>query len=211
MPAISPGRWNASPQPQEESPWRKCRRPPAAPATTKHPATENREALDEAIREYVRVHQHRHGQGKTAESLGVSRHTLWRYLEHGHAGRAVPAAVLNKVGQNVRDIEAATLEIIIDLEGLRPDPALRPLRRSLEDALLLLCAAPLATVDELARFGRVPRPPCANGWTGSPNAAWRTRCPTTWASWGPARSAATFPRIRASPPPAPPPRAAGTC
>ena len=130
--------------------------PPATPATIKHAEKENREALDDAIREYVRVHQRRHGQGKTAGSLGVSRHTLWRYLEKGHAGRAVPAAVLDSVGQSTQDIKAATLEIIIDLEGLRPDPALRPLRRNLEDALLLLCAAPLATVDELARFGRIP-------------------------------------------------------
>ena len=129
---------------------------PATSAAAKHPATESLEALDDAIREYVRVHQRRQGQKRTAESLGVSRHTLWRYLEHGHAGRAVPAAVLDSVGRSVRDIEAATLEIIIDLEGLRPDPALRSLRRNLEDALLLLCAAPLATVDELARFGRVP-------------------------------------------------------
>ena len=104
----------------------------------------------------MRVHQRLHGQKKTAESLDVSRHTLWRYLEKGHGGRAVPAAVLDSVGKSTQDIEAATLEIIIDLEGLRPDPALRPLRRNLEDALLLLCTAPLATVDELARFGRVP-------------------------------------------------------
>ena len=129
---------------------------PATPATIKHAEKENREALDDAIREYVRVHQRRHGQKATAESLGVSRHTLWRYVEQGHKGRALPASVLDSFGGSVKDIEAATLEIIIDLEELRPDPALRPLRRSLEDALLLLCAAPLATVDELARFGRVP-------------------------------------------------------
>ncbi len=129
---------------------------PATPAPTQHAAGENWEALHDAIRDYVDAHQRRHGQKRTAESLGVSRHTLWRYLEKGHAGRAVPAAVLNSVGKSVKDIETATLEIIIDLEGLRPDPALRTLRRSLEDALLLLCAAPLATVDELARFGRVP-------------------------------------------------------
>ena len=129
---------------------------PATPATNNSPAKENREALDNAIGNYVRAHQRRHGQAKTAEALGVSRHTLWRFLERGHSGRAVSAAVLNSVGGSVRDIEAATLEIIIDLEGLRPDPALRPLRQGPEDALLLLCATPLATVDELARFGRVP-------------------------------------------------------
>ena len=112
--------------------------------------------LDGTIRYYVRAHQRLHGQKQTAERLGVSRHTLWRYLERGHTGRAVPAAVLNKIGRSKTAIEAATLELIIDLEGLRPDPALHPLRRALEDALLLLCATPLATVEELARFGRVP-------------------------------------------------------
>ena len=129
---------------------------PATPAPINGTKQEGRDAIDNAIRHYVRAHQRRHGQKRTAEALGVSRHTLWRYLEKSHAGRAVPAAVLDKVGQSVREIEAATLELVIDLEGLRPDPALRPLRRKLEDALLLLCAAPLATMEELARFGRVP-------------------------------------------------------
>ena len=40
--------------------------------------------------------------------------------------------------------------------ALRPDPALRHLRQGLEEALLLLCAAPLSTVEELSRFGRLP-------------------------------------------------------
>ena len=112
--------------------------------------------LQRAVRGYVRAYERRHGRRKTAENLGVSRHTLWRFLERGHVGRSVPAAVLNAVGGNRAALEAATLEIIIDLEGLRPDPALRPLREGLEEALLLLCATPLATVDELSRFGRVP-------------------------------------------------------
>ena len=129
---------------------------PATPAPTNDANQESPSVLNGAIRHYVRAHQRRHGQKRTAEALGVSRHTLWRYLEKSHDGRAVPAAVLNKVGQSIKEINAAALELIIDLEGLRPDPALRPLRRNLEDALLLLCAAPLATVSELARFGRVP-------------------------------------------------------
>ena len=112
--------------------------------------------LERAIRDYVRAYVRRHGRRKTAGDLGVSRHTLWRFLERGHVGRAVPSAVLNAVGGNTAALEAATLEIIIDLEGLRPDPALRPLPKGLEEALLLLCATPLATVDELTRFGRVP-------------------------------------------------------
>ena len=112
--------------------------------------------LERAVRDYVRAHVRLHGQRKTAEALGVSRHTLWRFLERGHTGRTVPSAVVSSVGGSVRAIEEARLEIIIDLEGLRPDPALRHLRQGLEEALLLLCATPLATVEELSRFGRVP-------------------------------------------------------
>ena len=112
--------------------------------------------LERAVRDYVRAYAWLHGRRKTAEVLGVSRHTLWRFLKRRHMGRAVPDAVLSSVGGSVRAIEAATVEIIIDLEHLRPDPALRPLRQSLEEALLLLCAAPLTTVDELSRLGRVP-------------------------------------------------------
>ena len=112
--------------------------------------------LERAVRDYVRAHAQLHGQRKTAEDFGVSRHTLWRFLERGQMGRAVPSAVLSKVGGSARAIEAATFEIIIDLEGLRPDPALRSLRQGLEKALLLLCATPLVTVDELSRFKRIP-------------------------------------------------------
>ena len=99
--------------------------------------------LRRAVLGYVRAYASLHGRRKAAEDLGVSRHTLWRFLERGHMGRAVPSAVLSSVGGSVRAIEAATFEIIVDLEGLRPDPALRSLRQGLEEALLLLCAAPL--------------------------------------------------------------------
>ena len=102
--------------------------------------------LKRAVRDYVRAYGRLHGRRKTAEYLGVSRHTLWRFLERGHMGRAVPSAVLSSVGGSVGAIEAATLDIIIDLEGLRPDPALRHLRQGLEEALSLLYATPLATV-----------------------------------------------------------------
>ena len=112
--------------------------------------------LRRAVRGYVRAYASLHGRRKAAEDLGVSRHTLWRFLERGQAGRAVPSAVVNKVGNSVRAIDAATFEIIVDLEGLRPDPALRSLRQGLEEALLLLCASPLATVEDLSRFGRIP-------------------------------------------------------
>ena len=112
--------------------------------------------LERAVRDYVRAYASLHGRRMAAKDLGVSRHTLWRFLERGHMGRAVPDAILSSVGGNTAALEAATLEIIIDLRGWRPDPALHPLRESLEEALLSLCATPLATVDELSRLGRVP-------------------------------------------------------
>ena len=112
--------------------------------------------FERAVREYVCAYSALHGRRKAAEHLGVSRHTLWRFLERGHMGHVVPSAVLNNVGESARAIGEATFELIIDLEGLRPDPALRSLRQGFEQALLLLCATPLATVEDLARFGRIP-------------------------------------------------------
>ena len=129
----------------------------AEPRTrTLNGATEAGPDLRRAVRGYVRAYASLHGRRKTAEVLGVSRHTLWRFLERGHVGRAVPSAVISSVGGSVEAIKAATFEIIIDLEGLRPDPALRHLRQGLEEALLLLCATPLTTVEELSHFGRIP-------------------------------------------------------
>ena len=107
--------------------------------------------LERAVRDYVRAYAQLRGRRKAAEHLGVSCHTLWRFLKRGQVGRAVPSAVLPSVGGSVEALKAATLETIIDLEGLRPDPA-----RGLEEAPLLLCATPLSTVDELSRFGRTP-------------------------------------------------------
>ena len=80
---------------------------------TKQPATlamikninPDQAGLHHAVRDYVEAHQRKHRQKRTAETLGVSRHTLWRYLERGHAGRAGRAAVLNSVGRSVQDIE----------------------------------------------------------------------------------------------------------
>ena len=109
-----------------------------------------------AVQGYVFAYAWLHGRRKAAEHLGVSRHTLWRFLERGHLGHAVPSAVLRSVGESVREIEAATLEIIIDLDGLQLGPILGPLPQGLKEALLPLCSAPLATVDELCRFDRVP-------------------------------------------------------
>ena len=111
--------------------------------------------LNDAIRSYVQTYVLWHGRQQAAEALGVSRHTLWRFLERGHVGRAVPCAVIDTVGGSTQAIEAATQELAAWRPVRRRDTAPRPLPQTLEDTLLLVCAAPLATVGELARFGRV--------------------------------------------------------
>ena len=58
------------------------------------------------------------------------------------------------MGGNVTALEAATRALARHVPSLRPAPD--PLSAGLEDALLLLCATPLATVRELSFFGRVP-------------------------------------------------------
>ena len=121
--------------------------------------------LDEAVRDYVRTYAVLHGKPKVAEALGVSRHTLWRFLHRDHAGRAIPRAVLERVGGSAEALEDAEELLILqararrqmkDGDGPVAERRIRPLREVLEDALRLLCAAPLATVDELSRFGRIP-------------------------------------------------------
>ena len=119
--------------------------------------------LEDAIREYLRTYVLWRGIGRATETFGVSRHTLWRFLRRGHAGRALPRAVLDFVGDSVEVLDAATWAITA-VEGVfarRPapkPPVLAPhlRRQALEDTLLLLCAMPLATVEDLSRFGRVP-------------------------------------------------------
>ena len=118
--------------------------------------------LEDAIREYLRTYVLWRGIGRATERFGVSRHTLWRFLRRGHAGRALPRAVMDTVGDSVEVLDAATWAITAVERVLankpvpKPVQAPRPLRPALEDTLLLLCSTPLATVDELSRFGRVP-------------------------------------------------------
>ena len=118
--------------------------------------------LEAAIREYLRTYVLWRGIKQATATFGVSRHTLWRFLERGHTSRALPRAVLDIVGDSVEVLEAATWAIpaverlVASRPVQKPVPSPRPLRQALEDTLLLLCATPLATVDELSRFGRVP-------------------------------------------------------
>ena len=118
--------------------------------------------LERAVRAYVRTYAVLHGRPKAAEAFGVSRHTLWRFLNQGHKGRAIPRAVLERVGGSERALDDAQERLILEARARRrlkgggsvSEPT--ALSQGLEDALLLACAAPLAAVDELSRFGRVP-------------------------------------------------------
>ena len=142
----------------------------ATPEPTQNTAAESPD-LNDAIRRYVRAYALWHGRPQAAQRFGVSRHTLWRFLERGHLGRSLPRAVTGAMSDDPQAIEAATEELaatalrerkllremddaVAQLE--KRSPATHRLSNSQEDALLLLCAAPLATVKELARFGRVP-------------------------------------------------------
>ena len=120
--------------------------------------------LDDAIRDYVHTYVRWRGRQKAMERFGVSRHTLWRFLDRGHMGRALPRAVLDGVGGSVEAINAATWAIgaseritaSFNRSARNRGPAAPALRRGQEDALLQLCEAPLTTVSELARFNQVP-------------------------------------------------------
>ena len=120
--------------------------------------------LDRAIRDYAHTYVRWRGRRKAMETFGVSRYTLWRCLERGRLGRALPRAVLNAVGDSIEAVDAATWAIGTAeritananrsaRNGRTAAPALRPEQ---EDVLLQLCAVPLTTVNELARFNRTP-------------------------------------------------------
>ena len=126
--------------------------------------------LERAIRAYVRTYAVWHGRDRAARDFGVSRHTLWRFLQRGHLGRAIPRAVMHSVGHSAKEVKSARERLIAEArlwEATERRLADKPrangsasgsirLREGHEDTLLLLCAAPMATVDELSRFGRVP-------------------------------------------------------
>ena len=120
--------------------------------------------LQYAIRDYVHTYVRWRGRQKAVERFGVSRHTLWRFLDRGHVGRALPRAVLETVGDSIDAINAATWAIgaseritaSFNRSARNRGPAGPALRLGQEDALLQLCAAPLTTVSELARFNRAP-------------------------------------------------------
>ena len=113
--------------------------------------------LDYAIRDYVRTYILWHGRAKAAETFGVCRHTLWRCLERGRLGKSLPRSVIKAVGDAPDVIAAAAWAMTASRKLQRRAAANpKPLAETLEDALRLLCAAPLATADELSSFGKIP-------------------------------------------------------
>ena len=113
--------------------------------------------LADAIADYLRAHIERHGRTRTAEAFGVSRHTLWRFLERGQPGRALPRAVLDRVGSDLDAVDAAT-QALLTRPAAAPTREARPARlpERLKETLLNLCATPLVTVWELASLTREP-------------------------------------------------------
>ena len=110
----------------------------------------------ESIRTYLRAHAWRHGHQRTAKRFSVSRQTLWRFLDRGQAGRALPRAVMDTVGDSADALDAATRALTSESAARsRPVPA-KHLSDGLHDALLHLCEAPLTTAGELAQLNRVP-------------------------------------------------------
>ena len=82
--------------------------------------------LEDAIREYLRTYVLWRGIGQATETFGVSRHTLWRFLERGHTGRALPRAVLDTVGDSVEVLETATWAIAAAERVVASRPAVKP-------------------------------------------------------------------------------------
>ena len=93
-------------------------------------ATENLD-LNEAIRNYVRTYALWHGRAQASRRFGVSRHTMWRFLERGHMGRSLPRAVTSAVGGNPQAIDAAAEYLIFTVRQERK------LLREMDYALVL--------------------------------------------------------------------------
>ena len=82
---------------------------------------------------------------------------MWRFLERGQPGRALPRAVIAQVGDTPGKLAAATRA----LNGAtRTAPRERPrpprLTHALWETLLLVCETPFASVEDLSRIKRMP-------------------------------------------------------
>ncbi len=105
----------------------------------------------------MRTHLLWHGRPQATRHFGVSRHSLWRCLERGCLGKSLPRAVIRTVGDDPDAVTAATWAMTAVRRIQRSAAAVpKPLAETLVDTLRLLCVAPLATVEELSSFGRIP-------------------------------------------------------
>ena len=59
--------------------------------------------LDHANRDCVGAHALLHERAGAAERFGVSRHTLWRFLDRRRWGKSLPRAVIQAVGDAFTD------------------------------------------------------------------------------------------------------------
>ena len=111
-----------------------------------------------AIGDYLLAHIERHGHGRTAEAFGVSRHTLWRFLERGQPGRALPRAVMRRAGDTPRKLAAATRALGDEARPAPPERSRPPrLTQALRETLELVCETPFASVEDLSRLKRLPK------------------------------------------------------
>ena len=96
--------------------------------------------LEDIIREYLRTYVLWLSIRQTTATFGVSRQTLWRSLERGHTGCALPRAVLHTVGDSVEALEAATWAIptaermLASRPVAKPVPSPHPLRQARLDS-----------------------------------------------------------------------------
>ncbi len=112
--------------------------------------------LIDAVREYLRFHARRHGQQLTAEQVGMSRSTLWRFLWKDHVSPRLVAAVTAEVGDSVPAVRWATKRLNESRMSLSSSSTRLQLTSADAQTLEILCHTPLATVDDLAAFIRIP-------------------------------------------------------
>ena len=68
---------------------------------------------------YLNACTQKHGHQRTAERFGVSRQTLWRFLDRDLDGRRLPRAVLGSVGDSVEALAAATDSLLASASGVQ--------------------------------------------------------------------------------------------
>ena len=110
----------------------------------------------EAVREYLRTRAWRRGVQRTADQYSVSRSTLWRFLWTDHVSPKLVAAVTAEVGESTWELRRAA-ERLRPMSGAVDAYQLRPrLTGADKQTIEALCHTPLATVDEMAAFIRLP-------------------------------------------------------